>query len=74
MRETNDQLKLRMEKYKKPSQKRYCEWCGKELPEKSPSAMKYCDGECHKMGYAETNTRNQRSYRFRREMGWAKRT
>ena len=57
---------------KEESPKRLCEWCGKELPPNSPSAMKYHDGECKKLGYAEANARHQRSYRFRREMGFAK--
>jgi len=51
---------------------RLCEWCGKPLSENSPSATKYHDGNCKQMGYTETNARNQRSYRFRREMGYAK--
>ena len=53
---------------------RLCDWCGKSLPKNSPSAKKYHDGKCRKLGYAETNARNQRSYRFRREMGWAKKS
>jgi hypothetical protein len=51
--------------------KRICEWCGKPLPKNSPGAMKYHEGECRRMGYAEANARHQRSYRFRREMGFA---
>jgi len=64
MRETNEQLKLRMEKYKKPSQKRYCEWCGELLPSKCPSAQKYHDGNCKLMGYREHNARRLERFDF----------
>jgi len=52
---------------------RLCAWCGKSLPKNSPSAKKYHDGLCRENGYKETNARNSRSYRFRREMGIARR-
>ena len=52
---------------------RLCEWCGKELPPNSPSATKYHNGECKLLGYREHNARASRAFRFRKEMGIAKR-
>jgi hypothetical protein len=73
MHETSQQMTVRMAKYKPEPPKRYCEWCGKELPKNSPSAMKYHEGKCKLMGYREHNARASRAFRFRREMGIARR-
>ena len=63
-----------LDRIKQKPVERLCAWCGKSLPKNSPSAKKYHDENCRNRGYAETNARNQRSYRFRREMGWAKKS
>ena len=73
MHETSEQLTARMAKYKKPIE-RICAWCGEPLPDKSPSAKKYHDGNCKAMGYHEQNARGVRAFRFRKEMGIAKRS
>jgi hypothetical protein len=56
---------------KNEPKKRNCEWCGEPLPDNSPSAMKYHDGDCHILGYREQGARASRAFRFRREMGIA---
>ena len=73
MHETSQQMTIRMAKYKSESEIRLCEWCGKELPPNSPSATKYHNGECKLLGYREHNARASRAFRFRKEMGIAKR-
>lgn len=51
----------------------FCGWCGEELPSDSPPAKKFHDGDCKLYGYREGNARHARAFRFRREMGFAKR-
>lgn len=73
MHETSQQMTVRMAKYKPEPKERLCERCGKSLPNGCPSAKKYHDGECKIMGYREHNARASRAFRFRKEMGIARR-
>jgi hypothetical protein len=69
MKETSEQLTIRLAKYKPLPPVRLCAWCNSPLPPNSPSAMKYHSGECRESAYADKNAEHSRAFRFRKEMG-----